>query len=208
MHVFLQVLLIGVASNLDNLAVGVAYGIRRISVLVLPNLVIAAFAFVFSCVGGTAGTQLGCYLHPRTASVLGGIIIIGIGIWLLPLRKQPKMEPTPSGNKWRTAIFILTSILRDPELADHDHSHDISFRESLLLGVALSLNCLTNSFPAGLWTLNVWSVATCNAVLSFITLWTGMWLGKRYGADWLGRKADVVAGIILVSLGLHGAIFG
>ena len=97
----------------------------------------------------------------------------------------------------------LTRILQAPELADSDHSGVISIGESLLLGVALSLNCLTNGLPAGLWKLQPLAVAACNAVLSFASLWCGVRLGKRYGAHWLGRKADVLAGVLLILLGAY-----
>lgn len=204
MHVLLQVLLIGVASNLDNLAVGVAYGIRRISVPTLPNLTIAAIAFAFSAISAVAGAELGHYLPPRLADVLGALIIIGIGVWMLPLRgRAPVAAPPPASRR----PSVMT-ILREPELADRDHSHEISLSESLLLGVALSINCLTNGVPAGLWKLNAWHVATCNAVMSFATLWFGVQFGKRYGAHWLGRKADAISGGLLILLGLHQAVCG
>ena len=202
MRVVLQVLAIGVASNLDNLAVGVAYGIRRIAISTPANLAIAGIAFLFTVVSAVAAIHVRRYLPPRAADLLGSVILIGIGLWMLPVRKQRPTKPSPSAER-RPSVMRL---LRGPELADRDHSGVVSLSESLLLGVALSLNCLTNSFSAGLWNLSVLPVAVCNAGLSFGTLLSGTWLGKRYGAHWLGRKADAIAGILLVLLGLHQAI--
>ena len=208
MHAILQVLAIGLASNLDNLTVGVAYGIRRITLRWQPNLVVAGLAFVFSCIGAAAGTQVGHYLSPRTAGVLGAVALIGIGAWVLPLRKVHAGVTAPASGTRPSRMRLLLRILRDPALADQDHSHDISVAESVLLGIALSLNCLTNGVPAGLWHLGVWRVAACNAALSFGTLWLGVWFGKRHGAHWLGRKADMIAGVLLILLGIHGVFAG
>jgi len=202
-RVFLQIVTLGVASNLDNLAVGVAYGIRRISISTPANLAIAGIAFLFTVASVLAATQVRHVLSPRSADLLGSLILIGIGIWMLPVRKSRPPEAPPATGRRPT----LMNILRGPELADRDHSNVISLSESLLLGFALSLNCLTNSFSAGLWNLRVMPVAVCNATLSFVTLWCGTWLGNRYGAHWLGRKADAIAGVLLLLMGLHQALW-
>jgi len=200
MHALFQVLAIGVASNLDNLAVGVTYGVRRISISTCPNLAIAGVAFLFTLTSTVAGMHVGYYLSPQWADRLGALILVGLGIWMLPVWRRHWRETTRAAPQ----RLLVLRMLRSPELADRDHSQDIDFRESILLGVALSLNCLTSGLPAGLWNLNVWNVAMCNAVLSFVALWVGVWFGKRYGGLWLGRKADTVAALLLILIGFIG----
>ncbi len=217
MHAWLHLLTIGVATNLDNLAVGVAYGIRRIWIPTASNLAIAAIAFVFSVVSAVAGTYVGRFMSASTANLVGAALMIGIGIWVLPRRRRADAAPSAPdaandgshdhGGKVETAPTHPSPIrvLHAPELADSDHSGVISLGESLVLGVAVSINCLTNGLPAGLWKLQPLPVATCNAVLSFVTLWCGVWLGKRYGEHWLGRKADWIAAVLLILLGVRQA---
>ena len=60
----------------------------------------------------------------------------------------------------------------------------------------------------GIWMLQPLSVAACNALLSFVSLWCGVWLGRRYGEYWLGRKADILAALLLILLGVHQALQG
>ena len=201
MHDWLHLLMIGVATNLDNLAVGVAYGIRRIWIPTASNLAIAGIAFVFSAVSAVAGTYVGRFMTASTANLIGALLIIGIGVWMLPW-VLPRREQNPKPTQPHPSPI---RVLQEPELADSDHSGVISLSESVILGVAVSINCLTNGLPAGLWKLSPLPVAVCNAVLSFVTLWCGVWLGKRYGEHWLGRKADVVAAVLLILLGVHQA---
>jgi len=111
-------------------------------------------------------------------------------------RKPPSRRPSFRG------------LLRDPELADQDHSGVIGLGESLTLGVALALNCLTTGLPAGLWKLGILPLAACNAALSLAALACGVRLGRQYGAQWLGRKADVLAGSLMILLGCHQALQG
>lgn len=200
MLVLLQILAIGLASNLDNLAVGMTYGVRRISIATCPNLAIAGIAFLFTLASTVVGAHAEHYLPPRWAYRLGAMILVGIGIWMLPVWRRHRWAMAPAAAQRP----LVMRVLRSPELADRDHSQTIDFSESILLGVALSLNCLTNGLPAGLWKLNVWSVAMCNAVFSFVALWFGVWFGKRYGERWLGRKADAVAGTLLIVIGFIG----
>ncbi|HBF36062.1 MAG TPA: sporulation membrane protein YtaF, partial [Firmicutes bacterium] len=58
----------------------------------------------------------------------------------------------------------------------------------------------------GLWKLNIIGTAFGMAIFSFITIKLGIWLGSRYGLRWLGNKANLAAGIILILIGIHQII--
>ncbi len=50
--------LIGIASNLDNAGVGIAYGIRKIRISWFNNFIIAFFGFLFTLLAGFLETGL------------------------------------------------------------------------------------------------------------------------------------------------------
>ncbi len=50
-----SILLIGIASNLDNAGVGIAYGIRKIRISWFNNFIIAFFGFLFTLLAGFWG---------------------------------------------------------------------------------------------------------------------------------------------------------
>jgi putative sporulation protein YtaF len=199
MNGLFHLFLLSIAANLDNLGVGVAYGVKRIKVPPLSNLIIATIAFLFGCISVIAGTYIGHFLSDATANAIGAILIIGVGIWvMLPPKKVSAKEDAITHDP---PLFI--EILHEPEQADRDHSAVISWQESILLGVALSINVFTNGISAGLWKLDVIATAFSMAVFSYATIWIGTWLGSRYGARWLGNKANIAAGILLILIGLH-----
>lgn len=200
MNPFLQLLLIGMASNLDNLGVGLAYGTRRIRISPLPNLVIAAFAFLMTVTSVWVGTYVGRYLNNLAANTIGAVLLIGVGVWVISSQHRPN-EETPK--KTSANPPSLLAVLEDPETADSDGSGEISVPESLVLGVALGMNCFTNGFAAGLWRLGAVETGIANALFSFLTLWGGSWLGLRYAAQWLGSKATIAAGVLLILIGLR-----
>ncbi|HEY3366154.1 MAG TPA: sporulation membrane protein YtaF [Symbiobacteriaceae bacterium] len=200
MLVLVHLLLIGIAANLDNLGVGVAYGIRRIKIPALPNLVVAAIAFLFTYVSVVAGAYTGRFISDTAARAIGAVLLIGVGVWVVLAQwRGPKERPASKGDQPNWVLAIL----QEPERVDADNSGSISLSESLVLGAALSINCFTNGFSAGLWKLGALPTSICTAAFSYLTLWGGAVIGARYAAEWLGSKATVVAGCLLILLGLH-----
>lgn len=176
MGAWMHLLLIGIAANLDNLGVGLAYGVRRIRIPLLSNLVIAGIASLFTLVSVWAGGLVSHFLSRTTANWLGAILLFGVGLYTL---------------------------VQEPTDADRDRSGEISLSESLVLGVALSINCLTNGFSAGLWQLGAVETAAVTGLFSLLTLWLGVRLGIRHLADRWGRLATVLAGFLLIALAVH-----
>jgi putative sporulation protein YtaF len=73
------------SSSIDNFGVGISYGVRKVRIKWLSNLLIAAICFLFSMVGITFGrwilTILPGVFHVIVAVVL--LTLIGIRIILL-----------------------------------------------------------------------------------------------------------------------------
>ncbi len=97
---------------------------------------------------------------------------------------------------------VLMGILRDPEKADFDGSKTISFSEAIVLGVALSINNIAGGFDAGVTNLNLWLTAIISGVFSFICISGFAYVGKRYLAEYLGKWATVIAGVLLILIGI------
>ncbi len=79
-------------------------------------------------------------------------------------------------------------ILRNPEAADLDGSKTISFTESVVLGIALSINNLAGGFDAGITHLNIWIVSLISGMLSYLSVGLCSYVGYRFAADKLGKK--------------------
>lgn len=75
----LSAVLVATVSNLDNLAVGTAFGMRGTRIAVVPNVIIAAVTMAGTAGAMTSGDALSGLMPPSLASALGGLIIIAIG---------------------------------------------------------------------------------------------------------------------------------
>ncbi|WP_153733451.1 sporulation membrane protein YtaF [Sporosarcina obsidiansis] len=179
-----------ISSSIDNFGVGLSYGVQRVRIPALSNLLIAVICFIFSLLGIVSGTWMAELLPGILPDLVAFVVlsIIGIRIMVIALRQQKKRQ---------------VGVLGEPEKMDFDGSAHISLGEALLLGVALSANALTNGVGAGLLELSALAIALSAAVGSYLTLWIGVVLGARLtdlriGRMTLGQFGTFMSGAIIL----------
>lgn len=201
MH-YLSVILLGVAANLDNLAIGIVYGLRGIRLPFPSNLVMALVSGLAVYLSGWCGQQLAMIMPIKIANILGGSIVALMGLWVIGVyyRDQEKYKIFPIQCDDEDSVAV---IFKHPEKADLDNSGDISWREALALGLVLAANCLTMGVGVGITGLNLVGVTLAVTISSLLAISTGLFLGHRYGTSFLGNYATPVAGIILILVGVY-----
>lgn len=209
-NLILLSVLIAVAANLDNLGVGIAYGIQNIRVSLWANIIIAAISFAAAWLSGMAGEVIRFYLSPQTANIIGAIMLSAVGIWvtaqpiITAIRENYPLVDLKISN---TRIYVgPTEILAYPERVDIDNSRDVSCWEAVLLGIALSINAMAGGFDAGVVGIPYQCVSLFVGIFSFITVFLGCYFGKKYAAEPLGKYATVISGTLLILIGLHQII--
>lgn len=195
----LAVIAIGLASNLDNAGVGIAYGVRKIRIPWYSNLAIAIISLLATLVSGLFGSWLSSWIHPWIAQLLGTVVIVGVGIWVL---LQPFLEKKTVPAQ-EDDVNPLTRLLRNPEEADKDSSKSISLGESVVLGIALAMNALAGGFNAGITQLNVWYTSLSVGLFSYLLLAVCAGFGEKVAAEKLGNRATIVSGLLLILIGIH-----
>lgn len=199
-----MILGLALSSSLDNFGVGIAYGIRNIRIGWFSNMVIAVICFLFSIAGILFGLWLAEILPGVLPTLVGGFLLFIIGLRIV-LLAVPHKKKAANGEAEEQAAHAtsIKEILEHPEIADADKSGEISFGESIILGIALSANALTNGLGAGLLGLSPLAISFTAAVGSFVTVWSGALLGKkvanvRIGSFTLGEAGTALSGIILI----------
>ncbi len=206
------IFLLSLACSLDNIGIGIAYGVRKLSIPFGTNLLIAGLT-----AGGTLLVMLGGHLVTRlistqTAVLIGGVVIILAGVWVVIqetfLRRPPKppeelhlmaLAGVPEVSLLKKIIMILDN----PFIADQDFSGHIDLKEGVVLGLALLLNNLPIGLVAGLLGLSPLFVGVSLIVLSIVTIWLGISAGYFLGHHWLGRLSGPVSGVILIIIGAY-----
>lgn len=207
---FLTILMLAISCNLDNVGVGIAYGARGIGIPLASNLLIALVTAAGTCVCIVFGHQIFQVMPAEVGVILGAVLLIGMGVWVMRQEftegSQQAQEPPAAipgnGLAQKSWLQRLILILQNPVLADRDSSGNIDLKESLLLSLALMLNNLPNGVGAGMLGLSTWLTTVMVGVLSVVTFWVGIGLGRSLGVRWLGRHAGTVSGLLLIVIGL------
>jgi putative sporulation protein YtaF len=201
MH-WISIILIAFASNLDNLGIGITFGIRSTTIPNKSNGIIAAITMLGTYISITMGEFVSRYLHESVANIGGAAIIIAIGIWTVAgsLRNK-ELELTES----RTSSNMVDVIL-NPSTADTDGNKVISLKESLTLGLALALNNMATGFGAGSTGVSPLWTTVMAGLFSLLFIGVGSRVGSVISRTWFGRYSVVIAGILLISIGLYEMI--
>ncbi len=212
MHVapILTIFLLAISCNLDNVGVGIAYGARGIGIPLASNVLIAVITAAGTGVCIVFGQQIFQVLPGEVGVILGAVLLIGMGVWIIRQeigeRGHADQEVQPAvpcaelaQQSWLRRLIL---VLQHPVLADRDASGHIDLKESLLLSLALMLNNIPNGVGAGLLGLSTLLTTVMVGVLSVLTFWVGIGLGRSAGIRWLGRHAGTLAGGLLIVIGL------
>jgi putative sporulation protein YtaF len=193
---------LSVASNVDNLAVGVAYGTRAVRFSAASNLLIATICLGLSEIGVLFGGWAGEALTARFAIFLGAAFLFVIGIRVVVGTARLR-RPTPTfGHAPTTSWRHLMS--RSERLLFAEGGR-VGFVETLVLGVALSANAFTNAMGGGLLGAHSVSIPLANAVGSFVSIGAGVLLGKLVRGRRLfrldfGQCCGAASGLMLMTV--------
>ena len=201
---WLFILGLALSSSLDNLGVGISYGIRKIRISLFSNSIISIVCFLFSFSGILFGKWISTVIPGILPILISVFILFAIGfriIWLSIPRKQQKEE------KEITELKGFSAILQNPESVDFDKSKDIGIIEALVLGVALSANALVNGLSAGLLGYSPLVISLAAAIGSFLAVWIGAKLGQKaadiqIGSFKLGQFGTLISGILLMLIAI------
>ncbi len=103
----LSSLLLSTSSNVDNFAVAVAYGVKKLKIGIFSNLLIAIVSALGTILSLSVGNVINRYLPAPVANVLGSsvLIVIGIiGIWDTLEREKKKAREKNRAKKMTRSL--------------------------------------------------------------------------------------------------------
>lgn len=192
---------LAIASNIDNLAVGMSYGVRSVRIGFTANLIITAICFAFSEIGIISGEWIGRILPGNLPDFVAAGLLLLIGVRVLFLAMSAANEEAVSaGDDHPLANWFSRALAVKGD--------QVGPFEAVILGVALSANALANSVSAGLLNMSPAVVASAISIGSFLTIAGGVALGRhaariKVGRMDIGRLGTLASGIILVVLAIR-----
>lgn len=173
-------LLVGIGSNLDDVSVGLAYGVNRVRI---PHWVVGLVSLIglfASFVGTFAGTTIARFIPQSDARWCACIVLCSIG-----------------------ALMIYASYLRPKSSNHRPVFRKPGIRQALLLGLGLSFTDLASGFGATVSNVATWWMnAISIAIWGYIAIWIGNVAGDGWISTLLGRYAPLFAGCLLIGIGV------
>ena len=198
-------LLLGVSTNVDNLAVGAAYGVKRVRIGLAANLLIAFFNAAGTFLSMSAGRTVAGFFPESLGGTIGAGVIILVGLWGLFDAWRANDYPDEKQNAV-IEMFCVGYICRYPDVLDVDHSRRIEFKEAFPLAMGLTITNLATGIGAGLAGLNTGFLTAVMFVFSMLGIWFGYGLGKTFSVFLTGKWPDIISGILLIGVGLYEVI--
>ncbi|GEL76835.1 sporulation membrane protein YtaF [Tenuibacillus multivorans] len=198
------ILLLSFAVSFDSFFFGFTYSLRSIKVKLSTYMIIGLVTSISFLAGYLLGDVLS-YLIPQITDYLGGFIFVFVGLyiiwqWVDEQREKLKKYYQTTQIKWNLKTFWL--ILKDPQLADLDHSGTISGKESFMVAFALSLDSFGSGVGSAFTALPHFLTASMVGLSAMIFLATGSLIGRiLHSYKWM-QQLSFLPGIIFIFLGI------
>jgi putative sporulation protein YtaF len=199
------VLLLAIAVSFDSLAIGMTYGMARITIPILPRILLSAISFVSIFIAMLIGDLFISWLSPEATKLLGGGILILLGIYTLwRTYQQSEYEPFQPKESNPDGVFINTvmNVFKDPLAADYDCSKTISLYESVFLGIALAFDAFAAGIGAAILSFPHLPTSTAVMIASFIFLSIGLLIGNKIHRWFQGLFFKWLPGTIILLIGI------
>ena len=150
---FINTILLSISSSIDSLGIGITYGLKKTKLFKIDKIILFAVSIIVTIFSGFISFILKNTLSTNVCEFIGSAILLCMGIF----------------------IIIQTN---DKELSfDFDNSNDISYKEALLLGFALSLDSFCIGIGGSAMGINIYFFSILVAILQYIFLSIGNYLG-------------------------------
>ena len=178
--------LFAAACNLDTVLLSAGFAARGVVLRRGYGLVIAALTTLITWLSLALGAGAAALLGGRTAQVLGGLVLAGMGAWfLLDWLRRP--GPPPEGAE------------------EAEEAEAAGLRGCVALAAALAVNNAGAGAAAGVSGISPGLAAAANLLATLGALPLGRTLGSRLAGRLLGKFALPLTGGLLILLGLWEA---
>lgn len=203
MH-FFSIIMLGLAVSLDGFGVGFAYGLRRLRIPLYSLFIICLSSALSVFISMEAGSLITRIIQVQVGSILGGTMLVGVGFLIIrqALGTGASNDAATCEEDHTRGFSLLSSTLREPSLADFDSSGVITGKEAVFLGVALAMDAFGAGFGAAMMGFDPMLTSAVVGITKLFLLSSGIFLGRRCGGTFSGEKAPVLAGVVLMAIGL------
>ncbi|HBC84607.1 MAG TPA: sporulation membrane protein YtaF [Clostridiales bacterium] len=151
-----NILILAFSSSIDSFGIGITYGLRKIKLSCLSSITLFIISIIITCSSILIGKNLNYILPEFVTSLIGSLLLILMGSLIIfqvinkktdkPISKSKNSSSFAYSESQKIYQFfikflgITIQIIKDPISSDLDNSKKIDIKESIYLGVTLSID--------------------------------------------------------------------
>lgn len=196
----LSALIFCISFNLDNIVIGIAYGVKKIKLKFYSNLLIAIITTVGTFISMYIGKIITNFISLKLANIIGSSIIILLGLYffvesLIDLFKDNK-------NIKLLSLKNSDSMMEYASKTDKDKSNYIDTKEAITVALSLSFNNIGMGIIASVTGINLILVTVFTFIFSITFITFGIYIGNKIIGKILGKFAPLISGVLLIVWGI------
>ncbi|HLS65384.1 MAG TPA: sporulation membrane protein YtaF [Pseudogracilibacillus sp.] len=202
---YIHLFFIVIAVSLDGFGVGITYGMRNIRLHVMALFIIMLCSGCLITISMLFGQSIKAFISPATTNILGSMILIGIGLFILfsNYKAKKKHDGEEKLMRKQTPFHHIKKVLEQPQYADQDRSGTINSSEAILLGIALALDAFGAGVGAALLGYPLLLTVILISSMSGLLLYTGMLVGTILANVHFFKKFTNVPPLLLITIGIY-----
>lgn len=207
----LTIILIAISLSIDALGIGITYGMRKISVPFIPKLIISLMSAIITFLSLTVGNQLKRILPEPFTKIIGILILLSMGIYLILQSKKTNFDNKLNIPQKKTSVYqiiikslnLTIKIIHEPQIADINNSKTIEFYEAFCIGFALSIDSIGSGIGLSILGFNNLFLPLATAICQYIFFTIGIFSGNKISKITPDNNKFVfISGIILILIAL------
>lgn len=208
-----SIILLAISLSLDAFGVGLSYGIRKIKIPIFSKVIICFFSIFYAGIALIGGKSLATFLPQNISKIIGITILFVMGTIIiiqgLVKKDDNKYSLRSYINKEKTLVQIVIKsfgitikVIKNPVECDINRSGKIEFAESILLGLALSVDAIGVTLGISLAGSYSIIIPFTVGIFQFAFLYMGTYLGKKFASiKKLNKKViAILPGLLLLIL--------
>lgn len=222
-----SIFILAVSLSIDAFSVGVSYGLRKIKIPKTSLCIISILSVSYSTIAMLLGKNLHTLLPNMLSKQFGIAVLIFMGIFLIikALKHNKCRCANPIGTTTTNcncrkpvccetgctllkiairSLGITIQVIKNPFESDIDLSGSIDFYESLILGLALSIDAIGTGVGSALTGLSSAYLPVIIGFTQLVMLNIGVCLGTKINNIYIlnEKVLSILTGVLLIILGL------
>lgn len=183
---FISSILFSFSANLDNIPIGLTYGLKKIHISLFKNIFICIITSIVTFLCMFIGQNISKLFNIKIMNIIGAIFLIFLGIYQIIKKIFLKGKNHKLEKKDRRTLI----------------DSNITIKEMITLIITLLLNNIATGFAASITGVELIPTTVSTFIFGTIFLFIGNNLGKRINNDLIINYSEIISSITLILLGI------